>query len=189
MRRTIRHAVEEGARTSAVPCARPLSNRDLSQQLADLPQLSYEDLQASWRKLHRSAPPGRLSRDLLELGIAWKLQEACVGGHNTTIRRHLKKLAATTTTKGDLSRAPPKHLRPGTKLIREWRGQVHEVLVLDEGYEWRSERRRSLSSIARAISGSHCSGPRFFGVQETKPARSPRSRAVVDRETGDVTAV
>jgi hypothetical protein len=54
--------------------------------------------------------------------------------------------------------------KPGTRLIREWRGQTHEVTVLDEGYEWQGVRYRSLSPIARAITGSRWSGPRFFGT-------------------------
>jgi hypothetical protein len=62
-------------------------------------------------------------------------------------------------------------LKPGAKLLREWHGKTHTVLVLEEGFEWRGKRWRSLSEIAQAISGAHWSGPRFFGLtsKATRP--------------------
>ena len=59
--------------------------------------------------------------------------------------------------------ASPK-LRSGGRLVREWNGVSHVVDVTDAGYLWRGERHRSLSAIARAITGAHWSGPRFFGL-------------------------
>jgi len=63
--------------------------------------------------------------------------------------------------------------RPGTRLVREWQGRVHEVVVLDEGFLWSGKRHGSLSEIARAITGTRWSGPRFFGL--TGPAQKGRS--------------
>ncbi len=66
---------------------------------------------------------------------------------------------------GDLSAGPAVRLKPGLRLVREWRGETHDVLVLEEGFEWNGERRRSLSAIAREITGTRWSGPRFFGLK------------------------
>ncbi len=65
---------------------------------------------------------------------------------------------------GDLARRRIARLKPGAKLTREWRGETHTVIVLEDGFEWRGRKWRSLSSIAREITGAHWSGPRFFGL-------------------------
>ena len=65
---------------------------------------------------------------------------------------------------GDVKRNRVVQPKPGAKLVREWHGKIHTVLVLDEGFEWRGKRWRSLTTIAKAISGAHWSGPRFFGL-------------------------
>ena len=65
---------------------------------------------------------------------------------------------------GDLARRRVARLKPGARLVREWRGQSHTVIVLEDGFEWQGKRWRSLSAIAREITGAHWSGPRFFGL-------------------------
>lgn len=137
---------------------------ELNSRLAALPALSYHDLRAEWRRLYRSHPPKRISRDLLELGVAWKMQEKVLGGLGATLKRRLIELAGTMATKGDLARVRAVTLRPGAKLVREWHGKAHELLVLEDGFEWRGEHWRSLTAIAGAITGTHWSGPRFFGL-------------------------
>ena len=89
------------------------------------------------------------------------------------------QLAKTMAEKGDLAKARAVRLKPGVKLVREWRGETHDVLVLEDGFQWRGQRWRSLSAIAREISGTHWSGPRFFGLQAKA---EPSDRA--DSETG-----
>lgn len=79
-------------------------------------------------------------------------------------------------TKGDLAKPRAVTLRPGAKLVREWRGEPHEILVLEDGFQWRGERWRSLTAIACAITGGHWSGPRFFGlIASTAPGSSTLS--------------
>jgi Protein of unknown function (DUF2924) len=87
-------------------------------------------------------------------------------------------LAAARTRLGDIAgklasaNSPPARVPPGTRLIRQWRAQRHEVTVLEEGYAYRGSRYPSLSAIARLISGTHCSGPRFFGLTSAGPAKA-----------------
>ena len=86
------------------------------------------------------------------------------GGLGAATKRRLADLAKTMEQDGDLARRRVARLKPGARLVREWRGQSHTVIVLEDGFEWRGKRWRSLSVIAREITGAHWSGPRFFGL-------------------------
>ncbi len=157
----------------------------LATRLVALPGTPHGALRAEWRRLYRSEPPKRVSRDLLELGIAWKLQERALGGMSAALKRRIADLAKTMETRGDLARARAVTLKPGARLMREWRGETHDVRVLEEGFEWRGTRWRSLSAIAREITGTQWSGPRFFGLEKTEKAADGR---VTDTATTSIVA-
>lgn len=158
---------------------------DLAAKLAELPEMAAVDLRAEWRRLYRAHPPRRIGRHLLELGVAWKLQERAYGGLNATTKRRLADLVKTMGEKGDLAKARAVKLKPGAKLVREWRGKTHDVLVLEDGFQWRGQRWRSLSAIAREISGAHWSGPRFFGVQAKAVAADETGSKAGPQKAGD----
>ncbi len=140
-------------------------------KLEALAEMDYDALRAEWWRLYRAQAPKRVSRDLLMLGVAWKLQERAYGGLGAATKRRLADLAKTMEQDGDVTRSRVARLKPGARLIREWRGETHAVIVLDDGFEWRGQRWRSLSVIAREITGAHWSGPRFFGLNETAGRR------------------
>ncbi len=127
--------------------------------------MDHSALRAEWRRLYRAHPPKRVARDLLLLGVAWKIQEQAYGGLGAAIRRRVADLAETLERDGDVTRSRVARLKPGAKLVREWRGETHTVIVGEEGFEWRGCHWRSLSVIAREITGGHWSGPRFFGLK------------------------
>ncbi len=133
-------------------------------KLQALAEMDYDSLHAEWRRLYRALAPKRVSRELLMLGVAWKIQERAYGGLGAATKRRLADLAKTMNDDGDVTRSRVTRLKPGAKLIREWQGQTHIVTVLEDGFEWRGECWRSLSVIAREITGAHWSGPRFFGL-------------------------
>ncbi len=133
-------------------------------KLRALAELDHDALRAEWRRLYRANPPKRVSRDLLMLGVAWKVQERAYGGLGVATKRRLAGLAKTLEQDGDVTRSRVARLKPGARLIREWRGETHAVIVLEDGFEWNGARWRSLSAIACEITGSHWSGPRFFGL-------------------------
>lgn len=136
---------------------------DLPVELASLEALTNFELRNEWRRLHGMQPPKRLSRDMMLRGIAYKLQERAFGGLSKSVQRLLS--GAEFTFSSDLGRKAPRvTVSPGTQLVREWNGQTHTVLVLVNGVEWRGQRYRSLSVVAREITGAHWSGPRFFGL-------------------------
>jgi hypothetical protein len=163
--------------------------RELPERLAALGQLTYAGLQAEWRRLYRSHPPKKIGRDLLELAVAWKLQEKALGGLSAATKRQLESLAQTMRTKGDLAKHRTVKLKSGARLVREWHGETHDVLVLDRGFQWRGQKWPSLSSIAREITGTRWSGPRFFGLSSRTTRAEPirtGTGAVSDlRETAD----
>ena len=138
---------------------------ELREALARLPTASRADLRAEWLRLYRTEPPARLSRELLIGAIAYRLQAQALGGLRPELQRRLRNIAQQVSRGGEpvLNAAP--HLKPGTKLLREWQGRTHEVLVGDDGFAWQQVRYRSLSQIARAITGTRWSGPVFFGLK------------------------
>ncbi len=144
--------------------------------LAALARLSRKDLINEWSRIYRSHPPQKFRRELLVLGIAWKQQECLLGGLSAATKRQLDELARTMAEKSDLGRLRTISLRPGARLIREWDGETHEVLVVDDGFQWRGQIWASLSAIAREMTGTRWSGPRFFGLQGGK-ADGSRKRA------------
>ena len=133
-------------------------------KLEALAEMDYDALRAEWRRLYRAQAPKRVSRDLLMLGVAWKVQERAFGGLGAATKRRLADLAKTMEQDGDLARNRVVRLKPGARLVREWGGETHTVIVLEDGFEWRGEHWRSLSVIAREITDAHWSGPRFFGL-------------------------
>ena len=149
----------------------------LTGKLAALADLDAVGLRAEWRRLYRSHPPLHIRRDLLVLAIAWKLQEKVHGGLTAAQKRRLAGIAEELRKNGDLSAGPAIRLKPGLRLVREWRGETHDVLVLEEGFEWNGKRRRSLSAIAREITGTRWSGPLFFGLKPRPMPFSGEERA------------
>jgi Protein of unknown function (DUF2924) len=129
-----------------------------------LDDASLGELRCEWRRLYRSEPP-RISRDLLIRGVGYRLQEIQHGGLGKSTRRKLKTLAKMFRTKGRIAPDPSLSLKPGARLVREWHGRTHTVTVTEDGFEYAGTTYPSLTKIAKKITGSHLSGPRFFGLR------------------------
>ena len=140
---------------------------DITAELARLESLTNFELRGEWRRLHHMQPPKSLSRDLLLRGITYKIQERAFGALSKSV---LRKISGATpeAPPGARRSAPRTAVKPGTRLVREWNGQTHTVLFHSDGVEWRGQRYRSLSVVAREITGAHWSGPRFFGLTSKK---------------------
>jgi hypothetical protein len=138
-------------------------------QLAALKQLSVNELKAKWEQLFDKPAPNN-ARAFLELRIGYRIQELTYGGLSKETRRVLDLLAD--EVEGKISRksmvADPRNPVVGTRLVREWDGAEHTVTVMKDGYEWDGRKFRSLSAIARAITGTNWNGFRFFGMREKK---------------------
>jgi len=124
---------------------------DPADAVARLSALTTFELRGAWRRHHRMAPPMRPSRDLLIRGIAYKLQERARGGLSKATIRKIERAGAERSGSGAAPPVPPIILKPGTRLVREWRGVTHSVLLVNHGVVWRGRRFRSLSEVARRI--------------------------------------
>jgi hypothetical protein len=138
-------------------------------RLAALKAMSVNELKTEWQAMF-DAPAPNNSRTFLESRLAYRIQELTYGGPDKQTRRLLDLLAD--EVEGTLTRktqiADPRNPVVGTKLIREWDGIAHTVTVLKEGFEWGGKRYKSLSAVAREISGTRWNGYRFFGLRERK---------------------
>jgi hypothetical protein len=114
--------------------------------------------------LYRSDPPKGISRPLLTRAIAYEMQAKRYGGLKPAIDRRLQMIANGPADVDHDSRKVSPTLQPGARLIREWNGVSHVIEVIEGGFIWNGDRHRSLSAIARAITGARWSGPRFFGL-------------------------
>ena len=138
-------------------------------RLAALKAMSVKELKAEWQALF-GAPAPNNSRGFLEMRIGYRIQELTYGGPDRDTRRMLDLLAD--EVEGHARRrsqiADPRNPVAGTKLVREWDGAEHTGTVLRDGFEWQGRRFRSLSAVAREITGTRWNGYRFFGLREEK---------------------
>lgn len=134
--------------------------------LERLAAMPVEELKVEWARRH-AAPAPILSPDLLRLGLGYKLQEQRLGGISRSTRTLLRQVATEGQADGPV-RPPPRKLTPGTRLVRDWHGVGHTVTVLDEGFEYDGRCWKSLTAIAKAITGNHWNGPLFFGLSQRK---------------------
>jgi hypothetical protein len=135
---------------------------EVDRQITELLDRSTQELRLAWRQLHRTGPPQGLSRDLLIRALVYQLQERAAGGASRALRRRLQTLAEFEKRSGSFD--PGIAPKTGTTLVRQWRGHAHTVLVREDGFEYEDQHYRSLTVIAKRITGAHWSGPRFFGL-------------------------
>ena len=138
------------------------------ERLSSLPDLKREDLCQLWKELFRRPPSPQLRRDFMIPILAYRLQEDSSGSLGPRLRSRLRQLADSFAADSNYAEKPRSHLRSGTRLVRQWKQQVHVVTVENGRYEHQGVRYRSLSQIARLITGTRWSGPLFFGIKKTK---------------------
>ncbi|WP_420419735.1 DUF2924 domain-containing protein [Pacificispira sp.] len=145
--------------------------KTLDDDLAALPELPLDDLKRRWAERYGSPPPPKIGRALLTRAVAYRLQEQTFGGLSPAVRKRLARMADDLRQGRNPSKASPK-IKPGTRLIREWQGVTHEVIVLEKGVQYRGKTWASLSAVAREITGTRWSGPLFFGLKRRSDGRS-----------------
>ena len=153
--------------------------RKVEQRLAEIETYGSGALRQEWQKLYGCPAPKRVRRDLLLRAVAYRIQELAFGGLKPATVRRLKQLADKSGVGPVASPPATASLRAGMRLMREWNGETHLVEVVEKGFTWRGQPYPSLSAIARAITGSRWSGPRFFGLLDgdrednNHPTRKP----------------
>ena len=135
-------------------------------EIARIRSLGLDELRTLWRTTFRASAPAGFTKDLIARFICWHLQEQAFGGLDPQTAKLLDGLA-----RGH--RPPDRRLKAGTVLVREYQGERHTVTVVPGGYVWRENTYASLSTIARAITGTTWNGPRFFGLRSSDRKAQP----------------
>jgi Protein of unknown function (DUF2924) len=144
--------------------------RQVLEELRRLETASIKDLKEHWNVLTGRNPPRFAKRSLLTQLIAWELQAQAFGGLEPAAQRYLLSIGKANAASDAMEqpRTSTPALRPGVKLIRMWRGVTHHVTVIERGFVWQDRTYKSLSMIAREITGTSWSGPAFFGLRKVK---------------------
>jgi hypothetical protein len=140
-------------------------------ELARLLLMDRKQLLVKWQSELRQPPPAHLRRQILLPLLAYKLQEQAYGGLKPEVKRQLRQLAGrfeSSRGKATEQLARLTRLKPGTRLVRTWKGEAHHVSVSEQGFEYKDRRYKSLSEIARLITGTRWSGPLFFGLKTVR---------------------
>ena len=140
----------------------------LVSEIAGLSELGIDELRERWKVMFGKAPSQEIGRSFLTRAIAYHLQERAYGGLKPSTRRLLARIAEETMTGSSPKKLQSRMAQSGTILIREWQGNAHRVTMLDDGVSFNGKRYRSLSEVAREITGSRWSGPRFFGLRQSQ---------------------
>ncbi len=128
--------------------------------------MSTRERKAEWERRLGTPPPPAYGSGLLARALAWEVQARAYGGLTKADVRRLTRFSSS----GMMEPATGTIL-PGTWLSRAWHGEVHQVIVLENSFEYRGRRYSSLSEIAREITGTRWSGPRFFGLKSPRLSR------------------
>ena len=137
------------------------SAEDLEWEVADIAAMNVEQLRVRWRQTHGQPPPKGLSKDLIARALAYRIQEAVLGGLSPGALRTLR-LVMTSGVE------PLQKIKVGSVLVREFGGMLHEVVVVPGGFLWQGGTYDSLSMIAKEITGTNWNGPRFFGLRDRR---------------------
>ena len=134
-----------------------MKSTDCSDELAALQSMSRDELRIAWVRRTKISPPN-VSAQLLRLALAHAIQTKALGGITRSMDRKLRELASGKT--GPV---------PGTRFTRAWQGKIHTVIVTDdEKFRWLDRDYNTLSQVACAITGTHWSGPAFFGLRQKR---------------------
>ena len=138
---------------------------DIGDLLKALPEMNRTALCKQWQERFNKPAPEGVRKELLVRMLAYRVQEQVFGGLSARSRRRLDEMAAAITSDPKTAVANMVSTRPGTQFIRSWQGKTHMVTVQESGYQYDGHRYRSLSEIARHITGTQWSGPLFFGLK------------------------
>jgi hypothetical protein len=141
-------------------------NNSVKCLIQSLPTLPKSRLFEIWKETFgRSA--GKLRPEVMLPILAFRIQEKAYGGLSSSTREKLHEITLSVSPKCRQQEEARDRFKPGTRLVREWKGTRYEVILSEDGYEYKGEKYKSLSPIACRITGSHWSGPAFFGTRKT----------------------
>ena len=166
--------------------SQPKTDPAVDAELDLLPSMPIVQLRKRYVELFRESPPKAFGPDLLRRSIAYRIQEVAYGGLSHTVQKMLDQMikAYWKNPKGRIEL--PRRIKPGSVLVRDWKGKTHQVTVLEDGYSYAGHAYASLSEIAGLITGTKWNGPKFFGLRPkadkaTQPALAGKPGRSSDR--------
>lgn len=145
-------------------------------QIGKLFGLSRNRLLGRWQELYGKTAPSGIRREVMIPFLAYRIQEIAEGGLSAAARAQIKSAVRNLEcARNSPNRSARSRIKTGTRILRHWGREMHEVSVTEKGYEYRGHGYRSLSEIARLITGTRWSGPAFFGLKKSPPKRAHNS--------------
>jgi hypothetical protein len=154
--------------------AGPFAIDAIERQLLGIQDLTTDQLNDVWRERLGTEPPAIRSREVLLRFLAWRVQSEAFGGLDAPTELKLREIAKALERDGSYEPKIRRELSPGVVLTREWKGVAHKVTVTASGFQHQGRGYRSLSDIARTITGTRWSGPRFFGLEQKTSRETSR---------------
>lgn len=162
--------------------ARKIDPSYLDAEIAAVRDLVIAELRVRWKKLYGRPAPKTFRRNLLIRGVAYQMHVAVHGGLSAGTKRRLREIAAAVRAGNEDAVLSGPRIKPGTRLYRVWQDKTHVVTVIDDGFEWEGARYKSLSAVARAVTGTNWNGYAFFGLKR-RPSKN--KNALKHREAAD----
>src|ERR1700692_4158676 len=147
-----------------IPSAQP-TDPAVEDEMDRLPTMAIAQLRLGYRKVFRTEPPKAFGPGLLRSSIAHRIQEKAYGGLSASTRRLLDQLVKAAMAKPNGRLELPRRIKPGSELVRTWKGRSYRVMVMADGFAYDGKTFASLSEIASEITGTRWNGPRFFGLR------------------------
>ena len=153
----------------------------LEAEIARLPDLGHDELRKRWKLLFGRPAPKSLRRKFMARAVAYQMQVVAYGGLSAATKRRLREIAMAISNGDRTGVSSGVQIKPGTQLIRQWQSTTHTVMVLDEGFALDGRTYKSLSAIAKAITGTHWNGYAFFGIK--RAARGNKAAEGLKRDS------
>jgi hypothetical protein len=145
-------------------------NNAITALIHSLPTLPKERLVELWKE-NFGKTPGGIRSELMRPILAFRIQERTYGGLSTETKDRLRQVMGSLEPKRRSHNEARNRFKPGTRLVREWKGKTHEIILTEDGYDYLGKKYKSLSPIACEITGTHWSGPAFFGTKKKEPKK------------------
>jgi hypothetical protein len=158
------------------PPAKP-ADPVIEAELDRLAGMPIAQLRVRYREVFRADPPKAFGPDLLRRSVAHRIQEKAYGGLSRSAQRLLDQIIKAFSAKPNGKIVLPRRIKPGSVLVREWKGRSHRVMVLADGFAYDGNTYGNLSEIAGLITGTHWNGPRFFGLRSRTDESSTATKA------------
>ncbi len=137
----------------------------LEAEIARLPDLGHDELRKRWKLLFGRPAPKSLRRKFMARAVAYQMQVAAYGGLSAATKRRLREIAMAISNGDRTGVFSGVQIKPGTQLVRQWQKTTHTVMVLDEGFALDGRTYKSLSAVAKAVTGTNWNGYAFFGIK------------------------